>query len=126
LLLIDRPRLERLRRLEAVVVFGEHVARVDIGPAIVVDVGDVDAHREITGDRQRVLEDLPKRPAPVVQIEVVALEEVVRDVDVGAAVAIHVSDRDSQSKPDRGPVDPCLLADVDEVTVVVTVELVAA
>ncbi len=122
---IERPWLERLRRLEAVVVFGEHVAGVDIGPAVVVDVGDIHAHREVAGDGQRVLEHLAECPIAVVEVEVVALEEVVGDVDVRPAVAIHVRDGDPQSKPDRRPVNPRLLADVDEMAAVVPVQLVA-
>ena len=67
-----------------------------------------------------------ERPIPVVQIEVVALEEVVGHVNVGPAIAIYVPDGDPQPKPDRRAVDACLLAHIDEMAAVVSVELVAA
>ena len=124
--LIQLPGFVRRRGLQPVVVRRQHVGRVDVRPAIVVDVGDVDTHREVARQRHRLLEHLVEGPVALVDVQVVALEEVVRDVHVRPPIAVYVANGDPQPEADLGAVDPRLLAHVDEMAAVVPVQLVPA
>src|SRR5207253_9427851 len=53
----------------------------------------------------------------------VALEEVVRDVDVGPAVTVHVAHHHAQAQTDLASVDAGRRADIDEMPAVVAIEL---
>ena len=124
--LVDVPALEGRHRLEPVLVLRQHVGGVDVGPAVVVHVRDVEPHREVADGRHRALDRLGEGAISVVEVQVVVLEEVIRDVDVGPAVPIHVAHDDAQPEADLAPEDPGLLAHVDEVPAVVAIQPGAA
>ena len=124
--LIDVPALERRRRLQPVFVLGEHVGRVDVRPAVVVHVRDVEPHREIARVGHRARDRFGKGAVAVVEVEVVVLEEVVRHVKVGPAVAVHVAHSDPQAEADLAPVDARGRAHVGEVPAVVAIQFRAA
>src|SRR2546430_8094399 len=79
----------------------QHVRHVDVRPAVVVDVRDIEAHGRQADVRHFLLEPLGERAVAVVEVEIVALGEVIRDVNVGPAVAVrseeHTSELQSQS-----------------------------
>ena len=125
--LIRIPSLERRRRSQAILVLRKHVGRVYVRPAVVVDVRDVEPHREVGEIGHLLVQLLGERAVVVVDVEVVALEEIVRDVDVGPAVAIHVAHHEPQAKRDLAAENAGLRAHVGEVPIPIVVEqLVAA
>ena len=64
-------------------------------------------------------------PLPVVDVEVVALEEVVRDVDVGTPVAVEVGDDDAEPVGHVGAVNAGRRGHVGEMPAVVPIEPLA-
>src|SRR2546425_2317321 len=52
-----------------------------------------------------LLEPLGERAVALVDVEIVTLQEVVRHVDVGPAVAVHVAHADAQTQADLGTED---------------------
>ncbi len=126
LVLVARPVLEGGGRLQSAVAGGQHVGDVDVQPPVVVHVGHVQPHRGEADGGHLPLERLGEGPVPIVEIEVVALEEVVGDVDVGPPVAVHVSHRHPQPERDLAPVDPRFVAHVHEPVAEIAIELVAA
>ncbi len=124
--LIHVPALERRRRLEPAVVLGQHVGGVDVGPAVVVHVGDVEAHREVADGGRLAVQHFGEGAVALVDVEVVAFEEVVRDVDVGPAVAIDVAHDHAEAEPDLAPKDAGVCAHVHEVPAIVAVQLGSA
>jgi hypothetical protein len=107
-------------RLEDVLALGKHVEHGEIRPAVVVEVGRVDAHREAARMSDRRRDRLGERPIAVVAIEKVVLLEVVRDVEIGAPVEIEVAGDDAQSITFDAAIDTRLLADVDKVIAVIS------
>ena len=73
-----------------------------------------------------LLERFGERAVSLVDVEVVLLEKIVGDVDVGPAVAVHICDADTESEADLAAEDARRVADVDEALAVVAVELVTA
>ena len=105
---------------------GQHVHLHDIGPSVVIEIRDIDAH---TGDArvfQRARRLVGKRAVPVVDVERVVGGYVVGDVDVGPAIAVHIGDDHPQSVPDLAQ-DPGFPGDVGEGAVaIVAVQRVPA
>ncbi len=122
--LVNVPALERGHRLEAVVVLRQHVGDEDVRPAVVVDVGDVEPHREIAEIRHLPVEHLGKGPITVVEVEVIPLEEVVADIDVWPAILVHVGYRRAEPEAYLAAKDPGLFAHIYEVAAEVAVQLV--
>ena len=73
-----------------------------------------------------LLERFGERAVSLVDVQVVLLEEIVGDVDVGPAVAVYIAHADTESEADLTAEDARLFADVDEALAVVAVELVTA
>ena len=122
--LVAGPVLERGCRLEAVVVLRQHVGHVDVQPPVVVDVGYVQPHRGQADGGHLPVEQLGESSISVVDVEIVPLEEVVGDVDVRPAVAVHVAHGDTQTEGDLAPEDPGRLAHVEEAPADVAIEFV--
>ena len=95
------------------------------GIAVAVEVGAIDAHAglrlavRIESDAGRV-GDVGERAVAVVAIEKIP-HRVVRDVDVGVAVAIEVAERHAEALA-RGIGDAGLLRDIGERAVAVVVK----
>ena len=117
------PGLERRRRREPALIVRQHVRHVDVRPAVVVHVRDIEAHRRQTDVRHLQLEPLGEGAVAVVDVEVVALEEVVRHVDVGPAVAVHIAHHDPQAQTDFAAVDAGRGAHIDEMAAVVAIQV---
>ena len=125
--LVNVPTLERRRGPEPVLVLRQHVGCVDVRPAVVVDVRDVQPHREVGEIGHLLVELFVERPVVVVDVQIVALEEIVRDIDVRPPVAIYVAHHHSKTERDLAAEDAGLLAHVREMAVAIVVEqLVAA
>src|SRR5439155_21797401 len=106
--------------------FRHHVRLQNVWPAVIVEIGDIDAH----AGKTRMLEPLAgfirKRSIPVVDIKDVVGRDVVRDVDVGPPVSIDVADDDAESVPELSQYPP-FPGDIRECAVtVVAVELIVA
>ena len=97
--LVRAPSLERRRRAQAILVLRQHVRRIDVRPAVVVYVRDVQPHREIGEIGHLLVQLLGERAVVVVDVEIVALEEIVRYVDVRPPIAVDVAH--SQAEPER-------------------------
>ena len=73
-----------------------HVDLQDVGPAVVVEVGDIDAH----AGEARVLEPagglIGERSVSVVDVQDIVGRDVVRDIDVGPPVAVDVADHNAE------------------------------
>ena len=123
--LVRLPSVELRRRLQATLVLGEHVGSVDVRPTVVVDVRGVHPHRREADHRHLRVDVVEEGAVAAIDVEVVALEEVVRDVDVRTAVVVHVGDDDPESERHLRPVNSRRDADVGEVRAVVPVEAVA-
>src|SRR5262249_42600211 len=87
--------------------------------------GDIEAHGEVTRVRHLLLERLDERSVALVDVEVVVLEEIVRDVDVGPPITVHVGDDDAESESDFAAVNAGLRAHIDEMAAIVAIKLVA-
>src|SRR5439155_281807 len=103
-----------------------HVHLQNVGPAVVVEIGDINAHTRKT----RVLEPragpIGKRSIAVVDVEDVIGCDVVRDVEVGPPVPVQVGHRHAESIPEL-PQYPRFLRYIGECPVaVVAIELVVA
>ena len=120
------PVLERSGGLESALVVRQHVRHVDVGPAVVVHVRDVQSHRRQTDIRHLLLEPVGEGAVALVDVEIVALEKVVGDVDVGPAVAVQVADADAETQTDLAPVDAGRGAHVHEMPAVVAIQPIAA
>ena len=68
----------------------QHVHLRDVGPAVVVEVGDIDAHAGEARMLERRRPFVGERAVAVVDVQRVIGRHVVRDVDVGPPVAIHI------------------------------------
>ena len=121
----DREALGGRRRLEDALLVGQHVEDRDVRPAVVVDVGRIDAHREPARVPRRRCDRLPKRAVAVVVVEKVVLLKIVGDVEIGAAVAIKIARDHPQAVPLDAAVDVGLLADIREMAAVVAEQPVA-
>ena len=120
------PVLERSGGLEPALVVRQHVRHIDVGPAVVVHVRDVQSHRRQTDIRHLLLEPLGEGAVALIDVEIVALEEVVGDVDVGPAVAVQVAHADPETQTDLAPVDAGGGAHVHEMPAVVAIQPIAA
>ena len=120
------PVLEGSGRLEPVLVLRQHVGHVDIRPGVVIDVRDVEPHRRQADVGHLLLEPLGEAAVALVDVQIISLEEVVRDVDVRPAVAVHVAHDDAQTQADLAPEDAGLPAHVHEVPAVVAIQPGAA
>ena len=103
-----------------------HVHLQNVGPAVVVEIGDINAHTRKT----RVLEPragpIGKRSIAVVDVEDVIGCDVVGDVEVGPPVPVQVGHRHAESIPEL-PQYPRFLRYIGECPVaVVAIELVVA
>jgi hypothetical protein len=78
-------------------VLRQHVEDEDIVVGVVVDVGNVDAHRAVGLVPKVRSPSLGKRAVALVEVETVAGVDVVGRVDVRPAVLIDVADRESQA-----------------------------
>ena len=112
--LIRAPRVERRGRFQTPVLVGQHVGDVDFGEAVVVDIGHVGAHRREADVAHPGFDLLTKRAVAVVDVEIIALEEIVRNINVEPAVAVDVADGDAEAEADLAAVDAGGFADVDE------------
>ena len=124
-------RLELRLGTVAPLVRGEHLRHEDFRIAVAVEIGHVGAHRPHAGLGHEFGEPFGKTAVAAVDVQVVPLEEVVGDVEVGPAVAVDVADGHAEPEADVGAVDAGLLADVGEAQFAllgeeVAVELVAA
>ena len=124
--LIHIPAVEARGGAQPVFVFRQHVGRVDVGPAVIVHVGDVHPHREVAAVRHPRLHRLDERPIVLVDVDVVVFEEIVRDVDVGPSVVIQIRHPEPKTEADFAAEDPRLHADVREVPLVVAIQAIAA
>ena len=68
----------------------EHVGGEDVDVPIAVDVGEVDGHAGIAGDAQRHLRRELKVALAVVEPELVRILEIVADIEIGRAIAVHI------------------------------------
>ena len=103
-----------------------HVDLEDVGPAVVVEIGDIDAH----AGEARVLEPgsclVGERSVPVVDVQDVVGCDVVGDIDVGPSIPVDVGHDHPESIPDL-PQNPCLARYVREGPIaVVSIEFVVA
>ena len=77
-----------------------HVRLQNIEPAVIVEVGNIDAHAR----KARVLEPcgrvVGEGSIPIVDIQDIVGRVVVGDIDVGPPIPIQVGNRDAESKPD--------------------------
>ena len=121
---VQREALRR-RRLEHVFALGEHVRRDDVRPRVVVEVGRVHAHRRPARVPHRRGADLRKRAIAVVVVQKIVFLKVVRDVQVGAAIAIEVARHHTEPIAEGAAVDAGRGAHVHEVAMVVAIQPVA-
>ncbi len=112
---IALPGIEGGHGLEPVLVLRQHVGDEDLRVAVAVQIGHVRSHRRCAHAPDAGLQHLAEGPILVVEVQIIAFEEVVRHVQVGPAVAIHVPYGDAQTEPDLAAVNPSLFTDVDEV-----------
>ena len=123
---VDIPSFVHGRGFDAILVLRHHVGGVDVRPAVVVHVSDVHAHGEVARQRHGRVQHILEGAVLLIEIEVVALVEVVGHVDVGPPVAIHVADTDPQPERDFGAPDTGALGDVGEGVAVIAIEVVTA
>jgi hypothetical protein len=117
-------RLRARRRLEHLLALGEHVADEQVGAAVVVHVGGVDAHREPARVPGRAAQRLGERAVAPVEVQEVVLLEVVGDVQVGAAVHVDVARHHAEAESVVGD-EPRAGARVDEPRAAVGAAVVA-
>ena len=91
----------------------QHVHLHDVGPAVVVEIRDVDPHSGDAGVFQRDGRFVGERAVAVVDVEHVIGCHIVRDVDVRPTVAIDISDDHTQSVSDLAQ-DPGFARDIRE------------
>ena len=104
---------------------GEHIGGDHVGQAIVVHVGNVDAHRVARHVHKGRLSGLDKVPVLIVDVEIILLFVVVAHVQIGPAIAGQIAHRHAQPEVDAPPVDARLVGDVGEVVPLVPVQPVA-
>src|SRR5207247_1925248 len=78
-----------------------HVHLENVGPAVVIKIGDIDAHSSETRMLEPGAGPVGERPISVVDVEDVVGGDVVGNVDVGPAVAVHVGDHVADAVPWR-------------------------
>src|SRR5205809_2391392 len=69
-----------------------HVHLNNVGPAVVVEVGDVDPHPREAGVLEPSRGLVGERAIAVVDVEDIVGRDVVRDVDVGSPIPVEVGD----------------------------------
>ena len=103
-----------------------HVHLQHVGPAVVVEIGDIDAHPGDTRVLDRRGGPVAERAIPVVDVEDVIGRDVVGNVNVGPPIPVHVGHHHAQPVPDL-PQDPRLARDIREAArAVVAIEGVPA
>ena len=101
-----------------------HVHLNNVGPAVVVEVGDVDPHPREAGVLEPSRGLVGERAIAVVDVEDIVGRDVVRDVDVGSPIPVEVGDGHAESITDLSQ-DAGLLGYVRERSVaVVPIELI--
>ena len=80
-------------RLQPMRVVGEHVHHEEVGTSVAIHIPDVDAHRGVAHLPARGPVGEPEVTTPIVHPERVDVLEVVRDVEVGCAVAVQIAER---------------------------------
>jgi len=86
-------------RLEDLFPFRKHVGHEDVRLAVVVDVRRVHAHGKAARVPGRASDGLGECSVAVVDVEEVVFLEIVRDVQVGAAVEIDIRNGDAEPEP---------------------------
>ena len=77
-----------------------HVHLQDVGPAVVVEIGDIDAHARKTRMLEPRAGPIGKRSIPVVDVEDIIGGDVVGHVEVGPPIPVQVGNRHPESIPD--------------------------
>ena len=98
---------------------GQHFRYENFGVAVVVQIGHIRAHAGSADAAHLLGQFLPKSAVLLIDVEVIALEEVVAHEDVGPVVAVHIADRYAQPETDHRAVNARLFGHVHELPVVV-------
>ncbi len=122
---VDVPAFRVLGCLEDFFLVGKHVGDDHVGPAIVVEIGRIDAHRRVTRVADGCGNGLGERAVAVVVVEKIVFLEIIRDVEIGTAVAVQVARHDAQTVSLHATIDVGLVAHVDKVTAVVSIQAIA-
>ena len=101
---------------------GGHVGGEQIDEAVVVDVGHVGPHGEPRRVGQDVRGDVGELAVAIVAVQMVGAEEVVRDVEIRAAVVVVVPPSGGQREVRA--VDARLARDVGKAAAVVAVKMI--
>ncbi len=123
--LVDPHVLGIGRALEDLLSGREHVEDHHVRPAVVGEVGGIDAHRREAGVPCRRGDGLGERTVAVVEVEKVVLVKIVGHEEVGAAIEIQIADDHAQTVSLDAAKDARLLTDVHEAVAVVPEESVA-
>ena len=83
-------------------VIRQHVHGHDVGPGVIVDVGRIHTHAELTGMSQPRGGFLAEGAITLVHVEVVVLVKVIPYIDVRSAIEIDVCHDDTKAISDTG------------------------
>ena len=103
--LVAVPAFEGRLGLVAPLVGRQHLGDEEFRQAVVVQVGQVGPHAALANLGEVLGQCLPEGAVALVVVEVIALEVIVADEQVGPAVLVHVPHRYPQSEADVGRVD---------------------
>ena len=106
-------------------IFGQHIQRHDIGPAVVVYVGDIRPHGRIGRMRQHIARGFDERPVPAIHVQIIVLDIVVGNIQIGPAVPVHVARNGAKPETQRIPDNARRFARVRKAPAVVPVQFVA-
>ena len=121
----DVVRIGAYRAFIDALVVGFHVHRDQVHPAIVVDIGQVIAHRKGAGMAHGLSHCFLKSAIALVEIQVIVFVKIVGHVDVGPSVVVEVTNGDAQSKANFTAINACTGADVFKTITIVAVQTIA-
>jgi hypothetical protein len=113
-ILIAIPILEGGYRFDPVVSFGQHLRHKNIRIGVIVHVCQVSSHRSSADALHLIRKALVKGTIVVVDIEVVALKEIVGHIDILPAVFVDVAHRHTETKSNNTTVNTRLLTDISK------------
>ena len=120
------PAFEKAFGLEATVGFRHHFGNKYVGPAVVVDIGHVGPHAAQADFRHMFLQYLAESAVAVVDVEIIAFEEIVGNINIRPAIAVYIAYGNPQAEADRTAVYAGLLAHIDKISSVIAEQLITA
>ena len=82
-------------------IFGQHIERENFRPAVVVHIGNFDAHGKLAGMHERFPAHFFEGSVALVDIEVIIFVKIIANVQIRVAVVVYIACHYAQTVADH-------------------------